>query len=132
MEYLSVEDLIKLNATQIEMFSPGEMVGVKDSSALDAAANQPKQIVFGEELYPSIEEKGAILIINLIKKHPFHNANKRTGFFALDIFMGLNDSPILFEIDEMVEFSVRIATHDARDFDALKEWVTIEIKNHLS
>ncbi len=52
-------------------YSKGEPIGVKDSSALDMAINQPSQSVFGEDLYPSIYDKASILAINLAKKHPF-------------------------------------------------------------
>lgn len=46
-------------------------MGIKDLSALEMAMNQPSQVVFGQELYPSIEEKVAILMINLGKTHLF-------------------------------------------------------------
>lgn len=131
MEYLSAKHIIKLNAMQIEIFSSGEMVGVKDNGALEASVSQPQQEIFGKELYPTIAEKGAILVINLVKKHPFHNANKRTAFMALDIFMELNGSPIHFDTDEVVDSVVKIATYDARDFEGLKNWVTQEIQKHL-
>lgn len=130
MEYLSAKHIIKLNAMQIEIFSSGEMVGVKDNGALEASVSQPQQEIFGKELYPTIAEKGAILVINLVKKHPFHNANKRTAFMALDIFMNLNNCPTLFEQEEMVDFVVRIATHEVADFEELKAWATKEIKDH--
>jgi death-on-curing protein len=56
-----------MNAFQILNYSPNEKMGIKDLSALEMAVNQPSQVVFGQELYPSIEEKVAILMINLVK-----------------------------------------------------------------
>ena len=71
-----------MNVVLIKSQTPNEEIGLRDPSGLAMAVKQPQQIVFSKELYPSMEEKAAILLINLIKKHPFHNANKRTAFMA--------------------------------------------------
>ncbi len=79
MKYLTVKDIIKINAKLITTVSSGELIGLKDAAALDMAVNQPQQEVFGEELCPTIYDKAAILAINLAKRHPFQNGNKRTA-----------------------------------------------------
>ncbi len=63
-----------------------EPIGVKDANALEMCVGQLRASAFGEEVYTSIYEKAAILLIQLIKKHPFHNANKRTAFLATFVF----------------------------------------------
>lgn len=40
------------------------------------------QSVFGEDAYPSVEEKTAHLLYFIIKNHPFNNENKRSGAFS--------------------------------------------------
>ena len=40
------------------------------------------QNVFGQELYPSVEEKAAHLLYFVVKNHPFNDGNKRTGAFV--------------------------------------------------
>lgn len=40
------------------------------------------QSVFGEDAYPSIEEKAAHLLYFIVKNHPFNDGNKRSGAFA--------------------------------------------------
>ncbi len=77
-------------------YSKCEPVGIKDSSALDMAINQPSQSVFGEDLYPSIYDKASILAINLAKKHPFYNGNKRTALLAMVTFLEINGLRLLF------------------------------------
>ncbi|EAA0412306.1 type II toxin-antitoxin system death-on-curing family toxin, partial [Listeria monocytogenes] len=69
---------------------------------------------------PSMEEKAAILLINLIKKHPFHNANKRTAFMATDVFFKLNHYETFFEQNQTIAFLVHIAKYDENKFDTLK------------
>ncbi len=40
------------------------------------------QSVFGQDAYPTIEEKAAHLLYFVIKNHPFNDGNKRSGAFA--------------------------------------------------
>lgn len=129
MIYLSERDIVKLNVIQIKRYSPNETIGVIDKNALSMAVNQPKQHIFGKDLYPDVFSKAAVLLINLIKKHPFHNANKRTAFLATYIFLKLNGYSLKMENQEVVEFVVRIATYQ-EEFDDLKEATTDILKNN--
>lgn len=129
MIYLSEKDILKLNVIQIRKYSPTETIGVIDKNALSMAVNQPKQHIFGKDLYPDEFSKAAVLLINLIKKHPFHNANKRTAFLATYIFLKLNGYSLKMENQEVVEFVVGIATYQG-EFDALKNSTTVMLKNN--
>ena len=129
MIYLSERDIVKLNVIQIKRYSPKETIGVSDKNALSMAVNQPKQHIFGKDLYPDVFSKAAVLLINLIKKHPFHNANKRRAFLATYIFLKLNGCSLKMENQEVVEFVVRIATYQG-EFDDLKEVTTDILKNN--
>lgn len=98
VHYLEAKDVIKMNVIQIKKYSPNEPIGVKDANALEMCVGQLRASAFGEEVYPSIYEKAAILLIQLIKKHPFHNANKRTAFLATFVFLKINGQ--LLAIDQ--------------------------------
>jgi len=72
--------------------------------------NLPEQFVFGKPLYPTIFDKATILFVQLIKKHVFANANKRTAFFVLVKFLQLNGYRFSVTVEEAVEkegFEVR-------------------------
>ena len=129
MIYLSERDIVKLNVIQIKRYSPKETIGVIDKNALSMAVNQPKQHIFGKDLYPDVFSKAAVLLRNLIKKHPFHNANKRTAFLAAYIFLKLNGYSLKMENQEVVGFVVKIATYQG-EFDELKEATTDVLKNN--
>ncbi|KPG70439.1 type II toxin-antitoxin system death-on-curing family toxin [Enterococcus sp. RIT-PI-f] len=130
MKYLKVEDIIRINKKLIAETSRGELIGIKDAAALDMAINQPKQIVFGHDLYPPIYDKAAILTINLAKRHPFQNANKRTALVAMLVFFSMNGYSTHFDRQEAVQFILTITTSD-QDFDALKRNVTLFLKNQI-
>lgn len=71
-----------------------------------------------------------MLLIQIIKKHPFHNANKRTAFMALDIFLKLNGFSLTFTKEQILELIVNIATYQG-DFDLLKTNTTNQLQNHM-
>ncbi|MBU5363488.1 type II toxin-antitoxin system death-on-curing family toxin [Enterococcus raffinosus] len=131
INYLKAEDISKINAFQIVNYSPDEQLGIKDINALERTVNQPAQHVFGREFYVTIEEKAAILMINLIKKHPFHNATKRTAMIAVDIFLHYS---IQFDLQEGIDLVVSIATDESSDFENLKDSVSqiIGVRTTLS
>lgn len=129
MIYLSEKDIVKLNVIQIKRYSPRETIGVIDKNALSMAVNQPRQHIFGKDLYPDEFSKAAVLLINLIKKHPFNNGNKRTAFLAAYVFLKINGFSLIMENQEVVEFVVNIATYQG-EFDDLKETTTDILKNN--
>lgn len=122
MKYLTVKDIIKINAKLITTVSSGELIGLKDAAALDMAVNQPQQEVFGEELYPTIYDKASILAINLAKRHPFQNGNKRTALVSMITFLMMNGYATSFTQEEAVQFILNITT-SSQEFDLMKEEV---------
>ncbi|SAM50864.1 toxin-antitoxin system, toxin component, Fic family [Enterococcus faecium] len=129
IHYLEAKDIIKMNVIQIKKYSPNEPIGVKDANALEMCVGQLRTSAFGEEVYLSIYEKAAILLIQLIKKHPFHNANKRTAFLATFVFLKINGQLLAIDQKDAVNLVVYIATYD-KDFDQLKYEVINTIKTH--
>lgn len=115
--------LIAINVYLIQSGSPAEPIGVKQPTALNMCVESVNQSEFGKELYPTLEEKAAILYINLIKKHCFHNGNKRTAHMAMYIFLKLNGKQWTMDVDASVELAVSVAIWDD-DFDALKSHIT--------
>lgn len=121
-KYLTEKDLILLNTHIIEIYSPNEPVGVTQPTALNMTVESPKQEVFGEMLYPTLELKAANLFRNLVMKHVFQNANKRTAFAALQIFLDDNGKWINVDNDEATEFTVRIAIERLEE-EEIARWI---------
>lgn len=66
---------------------------------LKGILNQIKQHVFGEELYPSLEEKAANLLYMLVKDHIYYDGNKRIA--AILFLEFLNQNLILYNSNNM-------------------------------
>jgi death-on-curing family protein len=54
----------------------------KTKKSLEGIVGNVFQSVFGEDAYPSVEEKAAHLLYFIVKNHPFNDGNKRTGAFS--------------------------------------------------
>jgi len=66
--------------------------------------------MFGEELYPDIFSKAAILFFSLIMNHPFLDGNKRTAFLALMRFLNINGYTLSATNDELYQFTIDVAS----------------------
>ena len=106
--YLTEQDVELINHTVIEMFSPGEMLGVKDRNLLQSALARPQQSVLGEDAYKTLFQKAAALFESLAQNHAMHNANKRTAFTALDHFLYYNGYEFTMDPVEAIEFTVNV------------------------
>lgn len=112
IRYLSVEEVIAINVAMIQRYSPDEQIGVRDQGLLESAVMRPKQSAFGEDAYPTIFEKAAALFESLGQNHPFHNANKRTAFTALIIFLKYNQYAFEMSPKEAEDFTVAMVNHE--------------------
>lgn len=80
-----------------------------DQALLESALARPQATFGGQELYPSIAAKGAVMFYSLIKNHPFSNGNKRLATTALLVFCYLNDQWLESEQKGVYTWAVRIA-----------------------
>ena len=124
--YLTEKQIEKINALAIQRYSPKEQIQTVSPSALNMIVNLPEQFVFGKPLYPTIFDKATILFVQLIKKHVFVNANKRTAFYVLVKFLQLNGYYFSVSVEEAVEMCVTIAVEALTDEKMISysKWVS--------
>jgi len=84
VEYLRLEDLLQL-ATDLGNLE------VRDLGLLEAAAQRPKTTLYGQEAYPALHEKAAVLLESLSRNHALVDGNKRIAWLATFVFFDLND-----------------------------------------
>lgn len=111
IRYLSVQEVIAINVAMIQRYSPGEHIGVKEPGLLESAIHRPQSSVFGEDAYLTIFEKAAALFESLGQNHPFHNANKRTAFTALVVFLRYNGLHFKMDTKQAEDFTVDMVNH---------------------
>ncbi|MCA1042042.1 type II toxin-antitoxin system death-on-curing family toxin [Bacillus infantis] len=123
VRYLTVKEVIFLNHHQIKAYTPGEMMGVKDMGMLESAVERPRQSVLGRDAYDTLELKAAALYQSLAKNHPFHNANKRTAFASLYMFLRLNGKELDVPPKLAEDFTVNIVTDKSIGLHDIAVWI---------
>jgi death-on-curing protein len=119
-KYISLEEILRLHFQIIEDF--GGSHGVRDESRLKSVVQAPKQIVFGEEQYPSLYQKAAVYLRNIIGDHPFSDGNKRTALTVCGIFLARNNVVLNADPKDLENFTVQVAT-DHLGIDDITRWL---------
>jgi death-on-curing family protein len=126
--YPEAKDVLDLHFALVELFATGPdpiaPAGQRDLGLLESACTRPRTSLGGIEKYKTVEEKGAALCHSLIKNHPFHNGNKRTGLVTLITFLWRNDRRFAVSVtdDEMFEMVLNVSRGtfvDSRDPDVI-------------
>jgi len=120
MKYLTVEEVIAIHDHAIREF--GGSPELASVARLESAVTTLRQTMFGQDLYPDLFSKAAILIYLLIKNHPFVDGNKRTGLFALFEFLERNGYAIAVPGAELYQFTIDIATSTLGK-EQIEEWL---------
>jgi len=101
-------------------------MGIREISLLDSAVAQPAMTFGGQNLYPTVSDKGACLAFSIIMNHPFVDGNKRAGHAAMETFLVLNGHEIDAPLDEQEQIILQVAagTLTRQDFT---EWVRVHV-----
>jgi death on curing protein len=115
-EYLELDDLLAAADAAI-----GGRADVRDVGLLQAAVARPQASAFGEEAYPTLDEKAAALLQSIVAGHPLVDGNKRLGWVAVRLFYRLNGTDVRPSPDEAYDLVVAIASGDLRDIPSIAE-----------
>ncbi|MBX2889697.1 MAG: type II toxin-antitoxin system death-on-curing family toxin [Saprospiraceae bacterium] len=100
---------------------------MRDEAGIESAIAAPQAMYFGQEQYPTIAEKAAILCFELVTQHPFIDGNKRVGHGAMAHFLHMNGYIIDADDDEQEAVILKVAAGDM-DKEPFTEWLKIKIK----
>ena len=104
--YLSLEDLLTL----IEDLQVGPLT---DLGLLDSAAHRPQATLWGQEAYPTLDEKAAALLESIVRNHPLVDGNKRLGWLATVVFLDINGAWIEAPDDDAYNLVIAVASGQA-------------------
>lgn len=99
MHYLNKATLLEINHQVIKRAGKG-LFAVQHPEGLEIITQQPKQIVFGRELYPTVWLKAAFILQKITKNHIFADGNKRTAIIAAAFSLFKNGYELSFSEDE--------------------------------
>ncbi len=112
MYYLNKATLIDINYQIIKRSHNEGIFSVQYPNDLDIITQQPKQVLFGHELYPTIWLKAAFILQKITKKHIFADGNKRTALVVTTFFLFKNNYKLNYSKDEGRDFILFITNSD--------------------
>lgn len=125
MIYLSPAELVHV----AERATGGE-VAVRDLGLLASAAARPQATVFGEDAYPSIENKAGALMHSLARNHPLIDGNKRLALAGMIAFLGVNGYQLTLTNEEAYDLTMAVAAGEIDDVTTIAERIRGAIVAH--
>jgi prophage maintenance system killer protein len=108
-----------------DKFVSGGLFGNEKDNSFKSSINTIYQTFDGQELYPSIEEKAAMLLYLVVKNHSFSDGNKRIAAFLFLWFLEKNgilykeDGTMLIANNTLVALTLMIAESNPKEMDAM-------------
>lgn len=106
---LTKEEVVAAHYFIMKRMNDEDQAGIRDHYLLESSVHRPKQAVFGEDAYPSLFDKAAVLLESLVKNHCFVNGNKRTAYLVAKSFLRMNGIHLEMDRGHAVQFMVDIA-----------------------
>jgi prophage maintenance system killer protein len=106
-------------------FGSGELFGKEKDQSFQSSINTIYQTFDGKDLYPSIEEKAAMLLYLVVKNHSFSDGNKRIAAFIFLWFLEKNgilyksNASRLIENNTLVALTLMIAESRTEEKDIM-------------
>jgi len=112
-----------------QKFKSGGLFGHEKDQSFQSSINTIYQTFNGKDLYPSIEEKAAMLLYLVVKNHSFSDGNKRIAAFLFLWFLEKNgilykaNGSRLIENNTLVALTLMIAESRAQEKDIMTKVV---------
>jgi len=98
---------------------------------LDSLVEAPRRRFEGRDMYPTLEEKAAIVFYSINKQQIFLNGNKRMSTLCLLVFLAINDKWLQMPPDELTAKALWLANTPSLDFPRIKQELAEWIREHL-
>ena len=100
---------------EMQLAEHGGLDGVRDAGLLDSAMGRPKNLaLYGT---PDVAALAAAYGWGISRNHPFLDGNKRTGFVAAELFLGLNGYALTADDAQCVITMLSLAAGDLAEDD---------------
>ena len=120
MYYLTTKEVLRIHYVVVKQF--GGRQGIRELSLVESAVARPQAAYGVVEAYPDLFTKASALFYSLIKNHGFIDGNKRTAVIACAIFLKRNNYEFIVSQNELVEFTITIASGDLAE-SKICEWL---------
>jgi death-on-curing protein len=120
MNYLYPKQVIYLHKQIIG--ATGGSHGVRDKGLMESAVYRPQSSFGGQDFYPDLFLKTAVLGYSLINNHPFVDGNKRVGFESMRLMLRMNGYDIHASQSNKYSFVMDIAEGNMGEQE-IADWI---------
>lgn len=92
---------------------------------LEAAVARPAASAFGQDAYPTLNEKVAALFHSIARNHPFTDGNKRTATVGAIFMFQVNGQRVVWKPEEALDVILGVA-EGQRDMTSMTQWFPLE------
>jgi prophage maintenance system killer protein len=130
---IGVEECLSL-IDKMKSTIPSALFGRMKDRSFESSINQIFQSISGKELYPSIEEKAAMLLYLIVKNHSFIDGNKRIAAAVFLYFLDRNgllyakSGTMLLGNDGLAAMTLLIAESKSGEMETIRK-VVVSILN---
>ena len=123
--YPSKQEYIQL-VNQLKSDFNSEVFGIIKDASFESSINQIKQSFGSLDLYPSIEEKAAMLLYLIVKNHAFVDGNKRIAAACFLLFLDrnkllyLSDKKSIISNDALAGLTLFVASSKSEEMNTVK------------
>lgn len=100
----------------------GGLPGLRDDVGLESALARPRQR-WSMDPQADLNVIAAAYAFGIVRNHPFNDANKRVGFVAMAVFLGLNGVRLVAGEGDVVAVMIGLAD-GSLDESALAVWIS--------
>jgi prophage maintenance system killer protein len=131
--FITTEEFLSLIKTMSKDFSSDVFAQEKDKS-FESSTMQIYQSFGGTDLYPTLEEKAAMLLYLIVKNHSFVDGNKRIAAACFLYFLKKNnllysaEGELLLSNDALASLTLFIAESKSDEMETVKQ-LTVSILN---
>jgi death-on-curing protein len=128
---VGLHDVLRAHFLILDFFSEevaGEGIGGIGPKSLDLLQSAVyRQFVSfdGKDKWPTSFEKAATLLFGIVKNHPFHDANKRTGFLTTLLFLEQMGRAPRIKQRQIEDFVVEIADDQLKKYPRYRELIGV-------
>lgn len=101
----------------------GGASGLRDRGALEMSFARPQQIMAYADGHVTVFDLAAALCASILRNHPFIDGNKRAGFLALGMMLGMNGLVLDVSEREAAEVILALAAGTLSE-DEFRTWVS--------
>ena len=116
---IKVDFNVALRLHELVASVTGGSVGIRDKALLESALESPFLTFGGEDLYATLEAKGARLGCSLISNHAFVDGNKRIGTLIMLTFLEMNGVHLNLTNEDVEFIAMSVAKGDYKYEDVL-------------